>query len=503
MIAHYGQGIPIDIGTGTDSTYWPAAAAPIAGSTITPGDAAYPLLVQARTYSLAANLAGMRKFVDTLPGPGPTGVNNLGQSIPLAQPEEWCAQPEAPATGCVYADYYEIALVQHREQMHSDLPPTLLREYVQLSTTSPNSGVALFNDMLDGATQPIPSYTGVTAPHFLGPLIVAAKDRPVRILFRNLLPTGAGGDLFLPVDTSFMGAGRGPANPGMETDPQNPVCGATTPKPAGCYTDNRGTLHLHGGITPWISDGTPHQWITPASEGAYPYPKGVSVKNVPDMGNECDAPGSGCMTFYYTNQQSARLMFYHDHAWGITRLNVYAGEAAGYLITDDMEQSLIGAGGPLDGLGVGIPLVVQDRTFVPDTPQLAATDPLWDLNRWGGKGSLWLPHVYMPIQNPDSTEPNGFGRWFYGPWFWPPANPMLRPDPQPVLRLQLRPEHPMVRAVDDPGHAVSLERHGGVPRHADREWDRLSDDHAGTQGLPVPDSQCRQRPVLQPPVVRG
>ena len=39
------------------------------------------------------------------------------------------------------------------------------------------------------------------------------------------------------------------------------------------------------------------------------------------------------MTFDYTNQQSARLMFYHDHAWGITRLNVYAGEAAGYMIT--------------------------------------------------------------------------------------------------------------------------------------------------------------------------
>ena len=49
----------------------------------------------------------------------------------------------------------------------------------------------------------------------------------------------------------------------------------------------------------------------------------------------------GCMTFYYTNQQSARLMFYHDHAWGITRLNVYAGEAAGYLITDDTEKTLI------------------------------------------------------------------------------------------------------------------------------------------------------------------
>ena len=52
----------------------------------------------------------------------------------------------------------------------------------------------------------------------------------------------------------------------------------------------------------------------------------------------------GCMTFYYTNQQSARLMFYHDHAFGTTRLNVYLGEAAGYLISDDTEKSLTGRG---------------------------------------------------------------------------------------------------------------------------------------------------------------
>ncbi len=132
VIGHYGPGIPIDIGAGTDSTYWPAAAAPTAGGTFTPGGADYPILAQARTYSLAANLAGLRKFVDTLPGvPGvtPFGANNLGQSIPVAVAEEWCSRPEAPTTGCVSADYYEIALVQHREQMHSDLPPTLLREY--------------------------------------------------------------------------------------------------------------------------------------------------------------------------------------------------------------------------------------------------------------------------------------------------------------------------------------------------------------------------------------
>ena len=111
-----------------------------------------------------------------------------------------------------------------------------------------------------------------------------------------------------------------------------------------CFKDDRATLHLHGGITPWISDGTPHQWITPAGEDT-PWPQGVSVQNVPDMKDAaglttCAAADDGCQTFFYTNQQSARLMFYHDHAWGITRLNVYAGEAAGYLIADDTEKKL-------------------------------------------------------------------------------------------------------------------------------------------------------------------
>ena len=77
------------------------------------------------------------------------------------------------------------------------------------------------------------------------------------------------------------------------------------------------------------------------------------------------------MTFFYTNQQSARLMFYHDHAWGTTRLNVYAGEAAGYLITDDTEKKLVANGTiPADQ----IPLVVQDRTFVPPDAQLYDVD---------------------------------------------------------------------------------------------------------------------------------
>ena len=79
-------------------------------------------------------------------------------------------------------------------------------------------------------------------------------------------------------------------------------------------------------------------------------------------------------------------MFYHDHAWGITRLNVYAGEAAGYLLTDPMEQSLIAPGGALDGLGLGDPLIVQDKTFVPDAATMAKNDPTWNYRQVGRTG---------------------------------------------------------------------------------------------------------------------
>ncbi len=352
---------------------------------------------------------GIEKFVNALPGLGEAGANDLGQYISVAVPD---------TTTYSGADYYEIAVIEFWEKMHRDLPPTKIRGYVQLSTdVVPGKQVPLYQ--LDGVT-PILLPNGsqalaVDEPHYLGATIVAEKDKPVRILFRNLLPIGAGGNLFLPVDTTVMGSGMGPLMAGMEEhDPQNPMCG-TLPKPYECYTENRATLHLHGGITPWISDGTPHQWITPANENT-PYPKGVSVVNVPDMPD----PGPGAMTFFYTNQQSARLMFYHDHAWGITRLNVYAGEAAGYLLTDAADQWLQDNGiVPAEQ----IPLVIQDKTFVPEDWQLAWQDPTWDMERWGGEGSLWLPHVYSPAQNPgDSSGVNQYGRWMYGPWFWPPTN---------------------------------------------------------------------------------
>ncbi|AXH96830.1 cell wall-binding repeat-containing protein [Ornithinimicrobium avium] len=401
---------------------------------------------------------GIKKFQDQLPLTCDPGTDGLG--CPLAPDTASTgaaakfiptAVPEVKTYDGKEADEYVIGLVQYRTKFSTDLPATLVRGYVQLSTAAvPGRQVPLYNELLDGTRQPIAGYTGVASPQWLGPFIGATKDRPVRIVFRNLLPNGAAGDLFLPTDSTMMGSGMGPMDMGAPADEgsvldgvRNPDCTAY-PKSDACFKDNRATLHLHGGITPWISDGTPHQWITPAGEDTA-WPQGVSVENVPDMvtgsGAEvCAAADDGCSTFYYTNQQSARLMFYHDHSWGITRLNVYAGEAAGYKITDDTEKKLI-SDGTLPGADATIPLVVQDRTFTPDEATLALQDPTWDATRWGGKGSFWYHHVYMPAQNPgDPSGMSAYGRWMYGPWFWPPASdavhgPIANPYFDPACNL--------------------------------------------------------------------
>ncbi len=335
---------------------------------------------------------GIHKFVSAL------------ANLPIAVPD---------TTTFPGSDYYVIILSQYQQKLHPDLPPTTIRGYAQTNLGTDATGA-------NTVAPPAQSY--------LGPVILAQQNRPVRVLFVNNLPTGTGGNLFLPVDTTYMGAGAP-------------------------YTQNRATLHLHGGATPWISDGTPYQWTVPAGE-AGPQ-RGDSTQFVPDMwfdsttgkviplcaaqpicgaANATIDPGAGKMTFFWTNQQGGRLMFYHDHAIGITRLNVYAGEAAGYLLVDPVEENglaiatvpgtITSAGADLAHL---IPLVIQDKTFVPSANQLASEDPTWTAGGFGttpgsaNTGDLWFPHVYTPNQNPaDSGNANAFGRWDYGPWFFPP-----------------------------------------------------------------------------------
>ena len=226
----------------------------------------------------------------------------------------------------------------------------------------------------------------------------------MRVTFRNQLPLGTAGNLPLPVDTSLMGSGEAP--------------GGTT------YTQNRAELHLHGGLNPYISDGTPHQWITPAGDPT-PNKKGVSFATA----------GDGIGTYFYTNQQSSRLMFYHDHTFGLTRLNVYMGEAAGYLLVDDVEKKLINDGIlPNNGGGVynhGIPLIIQDKvtaisgiptsTCPTRTPAIPPAPTPWD----GGttvRGSG--PRCRWPMPSTASPSPTA-------------------PSPVSILAILTTPERPI------------------------------------------------------------
>ncbi|MEY8876875.1 MAG: multicopper oxidase domain-containing protein [Leptothrix sp. (in: b-proteobacteria)] len=413
----------------------------------------------------------LRKFVDPLPMIGAANAKKLADGstdkyIPVAKPVKW-VNPQGKLTN---DDYYEIAVVEYREKLHSDLAgPTTLRGYVQIDQEATNGrpalagskAVALFypdgspilvaatdaNGKLVSPAKMVPALA-YDNPHYLGPAINATRGTPTRVKFLNLLPAGRAdqvttngkltvaatesgtgrrnGDIFLPVDQSIAGAGFGPD--GIHT-----------------YSSNRVNIHLHGGDNPWISDGMPHSWITPAGEldpnltysaGAVvgkpintlartlgtadvndpllkTFTRGVSAINVPDMND----PGAGAMTYYYPNGQNARMEWYHDHSVGITRLNVYAGIAAPYFITDPTEQKLI-ADGKLPGADATIPLILQERIFVPD--DIALQDARWDTAAWGGKADMWYPHVYETVQDPNqATNFNAVGRWHWGPWFWP------------------------------------------------------------------------------------
>ena len=97
--------------------------------------------------------------------------------------------------------------------------------------------------------------------------------------------------------------------------------------------ETRTVVHLHGGRTPPQFDGYPELWFKPGQSA----------------------------TYYYPNQQNATLLFYHDHAMGITRLNTMAGLMGLYIIRDDVEDRL-----PLPKGRFEIPLVLYDRTFTTD-----------------------------------------------------------------------------------------------------------------------------------------
>jgi spore coat protein A len=296
----------------------------------------------------------VRKFVVGLPGLGLAGANEIGQYIPLATKSTRHFAGRR-------TDVYDLAVAEYRERMHPDLP-----------------GPTRFWGYRDAAA---------AEGMYLGGVIVAHRDRPVLLNVTNRLPNKQ----LIPSDPTIMAGGG---------------------KMVGDLPYNRCVTHLHGGFTPWFSDGTPFQWFAPSGLA------GASFSNVPGT-----KMPTGSTNYYYPMQQSARLLWYHDHAIGITRTNAYSGLVSALVIVDDFELGLVNKG-LLPDL-IGTPLVIQDKTFVAE--DILTQDPSW---RWGEPGSLWYPHVYAPN---DSTphHPNPMGRWDWGPTMDP--DPSHGTMPLPVL----------------------------------------------------------------------
>ncbi|HXR79605.1 MAG TPA: multicopper oxidase domain-containing protein, partial [Saprospiraceae bacterium] len=146
-----------------------------------------------------------------------------------------------------------------------------------------------------------------------GPVIEAFRDSLVTVQWVNNLRVSETGSLrtshVLSIDTCL----HGPDVTGL-----SPVA----------------IVHLHGGRVTHQSDGYP-EWAFP--------------------------PGDSSGIYFYPNIQPAATLWYHDHALGITRLNVMMGLAGLYYLRDNNELALNLPSGEYE-----IPLVIQDKTFHAD-----------------------------------------------------------------------------------------------------------------------------------------
>jgi FtsP/CotA-like multicopper oxidase with cupredoxin domain len=182
---------------------------------------------------------------------------------------------------------------------------------------------------------------------FPGKTFEARTGSPVEVQWTNGLVDGSGNPVshLLPVDKSLHWAyalhgyeGYSIANDGVPIVP-----------------------HLHGGHTESESDGNPEYFWSP--------------------GEMVTGPRFVKSLYRYDNDQEAGTLWYHDHALGITRLNVYAGLAGFYILRDDDGDS----DEPKNPLGLPAypyetALAIQDRIFDTDGQLFYPAfpgDPFW------------------------------------------------------------------------------------------------------------------------------
>jgi spore coat protein A len=159
---------------------------------------------------------------------------------------------------------------------------------------------------------------------FPGPTLETRTGEGLLVEWENSLPN----EHFLPLDFTVHGA-----------DKDKPAVRVVT--------------HLHGGKVPPQSDGYPENWYIPGKSA----------------------------TYFYPNKQEAAHLWYHDHALGITRLNVYAGLFGSFFVRDSFEDALNLPKGKFE-----IPIALCDRMLDSDAQLFYPVSP--------DPEAPWVPEVF-------------------------------------------------------------------------------------------------------------
>jgi o-aminophenol oxidase len=185
--------------------------------------------------------------------------------------------------------------------------------------------------------------------HYPGTIFFVRHDQTIAVEWINeidgMLPFSVVACGYWSLDPAFVfpenepGAfdgGKGPANVPTQTPP-NRVRTPCQEDPNAKALAAWAVVHLHGARVAPDSDGwTENAFLSRALQTA-------SQRSL------------------YPPQPRSMMLWYHDHAYTITRLNVFAGLAGGWIIRGSEERGL-----NLPANGFEVPLIIQDRNFETD-----------------------------------------------------------------------------------------------------------------------------------------
>ncbi len=250
----------------------------------------------------------------------PKFENQLTAPPPVYDPKVITSQ------GKVVRHEYTVAMASFMEQI---LPPSM-----NLKTPVWGYG-GLAHDAVTGASLGF-------VQNSPGPTFEAVRGVPIQVEWQNNITSS----YMFAVDPTIHWA-----NPNNNSESTSPFS-AYPPGYPNAQTPVPLVTHLHGGQNQSFYDGGPNQWFTSSGKHGSQY-------------STYNQTGSNAAVYYYPNTQEPTTLWYHDHALGVTRLNVVSGLAGFYLIREPQNGNDKVA--PLLPTGkYEMPLVIQDRMFNTD-----------------------------------------------------------------------------------------------------------------------------------------